>query len=70
MKLSTLRFTLAIISIFPAATMCALWAAHSVLSLFLKGDLSAIPFGFPFVSCLIIYVIFIKDTLKLYKEGK
>lgn len=68
MKNSSIRFILILLSLFPAATLCLMWAAMSMLSL-LKGDLSAIPYGLPFVSALVIFIIFTKDTLKLYKNG-
>lgn len=48
--------------------MCLMWAAMAMLHL-LKGDLSAIPYGLPFVSALVIFILFTKDTLKLYKNG-
>lgn len=70
MKISTIRFILAAVSLFPAVLLCAMSGLMALLSLLTKGDLSAIPFGFPFITSLAIYVIFLVDTLKMYRDGK
>lgn len=70
MKVSTIRIILAVMSVFPALVLCGMWGLMTISALFTKGDLSAIPFGFPFIACLIIFGFFVSDTIKLIKEGK
>jgi hypothetical protein len=69
MKQSKWRLILAITAIFPA-WLCALLAIAAILEALSKRDLETVLYGFPFVSCIIIFVLFIIDTAKLYKENK
>jgi len=63
-----LRFFLLIAAFFPAVTMCFMFAVPGFIKSLIELDLFSIAISTSFVSCLVIYGLFAKDTLKLFKE--
>lgn len=68
-KCSTWRFVLAILSAYPAMYGCVLWSLMGIQSV-VTFDWRALPYVLPFVACIVIWVYFITDTIKLYRAGK
>jgi hypothetical protein len=63
-----LRFFLLTVAFFPAVTMCFLFGVPGFLKSVAELDIVSAAISVSFVSCIAIYVLFVKDTLKMLKK--
>ena len=69
MKNSTKRFILLIWALIPAL-MCSMFGLMSILDLILRPEFNGLLMCGSFISCVVIYILFLLDTFHLYKDNK